>query len=88
MEKHIHIFKQIGSGCMMIETDTLPCDCEYKCNCGVYFKVLTDRIGHRFLPEEFMSEKLGEIKQAEIDTIADVDLKLTPTPIGEVEGGK
>lgn len=79
-EKHIHIFKQVGSGCMLVDTGIKPpCDCEYECFCGVKFKLLTDRVGHRFLPTEFMVEEPNEIKQAELDAIAEADFGIPPT---------
>ena len=75
--KHNHLFKQIGSGCLMVETKDLPCDAHYRCECGVEFKLKTDRIGHRFLPVQFWQEALeDEVKKAELAAIADIDLGL------------
>lgn len=63
---------------MMVQTEGLPCDAEYKCDCGVKFVVKTDRVGHMYLPESFMQMPRSEIKQAELDTMRDVDFGQFP----------
>lgn len=77
--KHNHQFKQIGSGCIMVESGPFPCDAYYKCECGVQFKVKTDRVGHMHLPESFIQMPRSEVKEAELDAIMRADFGDSPT---------
>ena len=70
--KHIHKFKNIGGGMSFVEKSEFNCDDEYKCECGIGFKLLTTITGHRYLPQEFYFEEPNEIKKAELDAIGDV----------------
>ena len=61
---HKHIFKHQGGGCYQ-DGRKMACDDDFKCDCGIRFRVLTDEIGHRYLPEIWEAEEMSEIKTAE-----------------------
>lgn len=67
--EHKHIFKNIGGGCLMSLEKQFNCDDHYKCDCGLEFRLMTNELGHRFLPEQFEVQEMSEIKKAEQDAI-------------------
>jgi len=70
---HKHKFKNIGGGCKIGSNDEFPCDDHYKCECGLEFKLLTDKVGHRFLPENFEAEEMSKLKKTEQDEILNAE---------------
>jgi len=74
MNKHKHIFKHIGGGCLISSDKKLPCDDHYKCECGLEFRLETDRMGHRFLPEIIKEKPMSELKKEEQNQILNADI--------------
>ena len=75
---HKHLFKNIGGGCLIDITNPLACDDHYACECGLDFKLKTSHTGHRYLPEQFESLQMSELKlneQIAIEKAIDDKLK-------------
>ncbi len=70
---HKHKFEHIGGGCKISSGDKFPCDDHYECKCGMEFKVLTTKLGHRFLPETINEEEMSETKKEEQAEILNAD---------------
>lgn len=76
---HRHLFKNVGGGCAM-GCDPFSCDDNYRCACGVEFKLKTSLIGHIHLPEQFEAEEMSETKEAEIKMIYEGQRNPNSTP--------
>jgi len=70
---HKHIFKNIGGGMNLVSGKS---DDHYRCECNLEFKIYSDAVGHRFLPEIIKQETFSEVKQAEQNAILDSQFNL------------
>ena len=75
MNKHKHLFKNVGGGCLIAPQEEFPCDDVFECNCGEGFKLKTSKVGHFYLPEQFESQPLSEAKEAEKQAIIDASIE-------------
>lgn len=71
---HKHLFKNVGGGCMLMGNEKFPCDDKFQCECGENFEVRTTIVGHTFLPEQWETQPMSEIKAKELESIRDIQL--------------
>lgn len=48
---HKHVFNRIGGGQLLVQSERLPCDDQYKCSCGLQFVLLSTREIHYKMPK-------------------------------------
>jgi len=59
--QHIHLFRNIGSGCGVGENSKQGCDDNYKCECGAGFKAYSVPEVHFTMPQYIAGKDEPEV---------------------------